>query len=92
MAASGGRGEAELPAAFYRNSLRLAAEAWATSIAFPAISTGVQGYPLPAAARIAVATVRTSLADFAGISEVVFCCFSASDLAVYQCLLADEAQ
>lgn len=88
----GSRGEAELLAACYRNALRLAADAGARSIAFPAISTGIYGYPLPAAAGIAVDTVAATLAEPGIRLEVVFCCFSAADLAVYERVLADRAQ
>lgn len=83
----GEHGEAQLLADCYRNSLQLAAEYHAQSIAFPCISTGVYGYPVEAAARIAVATVRATLVKLPSIREVVFCCFSAGDFAVYQRLL-----
>jgi O-acetyl-ADP-ribose deacetylase (regulator of RNase III) len=61
------------------------------SLAFPGISTGVYGYPVERAARVAVATVRAAVPDFPAIREVIFCCHSAADLAVYQALLADTA-
>jgi O-acetyl-ADP-ribose deacetylase (regulator of RNase III) len=80
----GGAREPELLASCYRRSMEVAAAAGARSIAFPAISTGVYGYPVEPAARIAVQTVRASKA---GIGEVIFCCFSAADLAVYDALL-----
>ena len=83
----GNSGEAELLASCYRNSLQLAADHGAQSIAFPAISTGVYGYPIEAAAVIAVATVRSSLSRLTSIQEVIFCCFSAGDLAVYRRVL-----
>ncbi len=83
----GGRREAELLASCYRNSLRLAEEARAASVAFPGISTGVYGYPVEAAARIAVSTVRSI--DLQTVREVIFCCFSTYDLQVYGALLAD---
>ena len=86
----GTRGEADLLAACYRNSLQVAAAHDVTSIAFPGISTGIFGYPVESAAEIAVSTCRGFLDDGATtVSEVIFCCFSASDLAVYEALLAD---
>lgn len=80
----GEQGEEALLTACYRNALRLAAEVDAHSIAFPSISTGIFGYPIEQAARTAVSTVRAELARYPGIDEVLFCCFSAGDLAVYQ--------
>jgi O-acetyl-ADP-ribose deacetylase (regulator of RNase III) len=88
----GNSGEAEQLASCYRNSLQLAAEHGAQSIAFPAISTGVYGYPVKPAATIAVATVRSSMGRLASIREVIFCCFSAEDLAVYQRLLGTHPE
>lgn len=84
----GGAGEAELLAGCYRRSLQLAGEAGLASIAFPGISTGVYGYPVAAAAAIAVATVRQAAPQYPTLAEVIFCCFSAADLAVYEDLLA----
>lgn len=83
----GERGEPELLASCYRRSIEVAATYGITSIAFPAISTGVYGYPVELAARIAVATVRAAIAEFPAIEEVVFCCHSSSDLAIYEALL-----
>jgi O-acetyl-ADP-ribose deacetylase len=65
----GGEGEAELLASCYRRALELAAEKDARRVALPAISTGVYGYPLAEAARVAVAAVRASLATHPGIEE-----------------------
>ena len=78
----GNRGEAELLGACYRNSLRLAAKNGGASIAFPAISTGVYRYPKREAAQIAVETVRAWNETLP--ERVVFCCFSAEDLAIYR--------
>ena len=84
----GGRaGESELLASCYRRSIEVAAAAGARSIAFPAISTGVYGYPVEPAARIAVRTVRGAAAD---LESVTFCCFSAADLAVYEALVRER--
>ncbi|HEU5467917.1 MAG TPA: O-acetyl-ADP-ribose deacetylase [Steroidobacteraceae bacterium] len=83
----GDRGEPALLASCYRRSLELAEAAGLESIAFPAISTGVYGYPVRPAARIAIDTVRAGLAEAKRIREAIFCCFSASDLAVYEELL-----
>jgi O-acetyl-ADP-ribose deacetylase len=71
----GGQGEDELLASCYRASLGLAVDHRLASIAFPAISTGVYGFPADRAAGIAVATVTAALADAAGLQHVVFCCF-----------------
>lgn len=79
----GGEGEAELLASCYRRSLELAAEHSLRSIAFPAISTGIYGYPLREAAEIAVRTVR----EVGGVSEVFFACFGAEALRTYRDLL-----
>lgn len=84
----GKQGEPELLASCYRRSLEIAAQAGIRSLAFPGISTGVYGYPVNQAAGIAHAQVRDSLAKPTGIEEVIFCCFSDSDLAIYRGLLA----
>lgn len=81
----GGAGEATLLANCYRNTLKLARDHAAASIAFPAISTGVYGYPKEDAAEIAVATVREVLSE--GEMHVLFCCFDVGTLQVYRALL-----
>ena len=73
----GDRNEDELLASCYRVSLALAAERSLRSIAFPAISTGIYGFPPERAARIAVATVTAEItAAPRELQRVVFCCFS----------------
>jgi O-acetyl-ADP-ribose deacetylase (regulator of RNase III) len=81
----GGRsGEAAILASAYRSSLALARANGARSIAFPALSTGIYGYPLAAATKIAVATVREDLAAHRSPERVIFACFSAEVLAAYR--------
>src|SRR3954447_21378316 len=73
----GGSKEDDLLASCYRTALDLAASNSLTSIAFPAISTGIYGFPADRAARIAVGTVASELsAAPRSLSRVVFCCFS----------------
>src|SRR5436190_2496444 len=86
----GGRtGEPELLASCYRASLALAKVAGLASIAFPAISTGVYGYPLEPATRIAIATVATELPGAPSVARVIFCCFGAETTATYRRVLAE---
>lgn len=86
----GGRhGEPELLAGCYRSSLKIAAEHGLKSIAFPSISTGVYGYPVEKAARIAVVTVRDFLNTHSSDMEVIFCCFAPGDCEVYQNILSN---
>jgi len=79
----GHAGEAALLASAYRASMRLASENGLRSIAFPAISTGIFGYPLAEATRIAVETVRAELALPTSVADVVFACFSTNALDTY---------
>jgi len=73
----GGRNEEELLASCYRVSLALAAERKLTSIAFPAISTGIYRFPPDRAARIAVGTIVAEIANAPEeLERIVFCCFS----------------
>ena len=84
----GTRGEPQKLASCYSRALELAAEHGLRSVAFPGISTGVYRYPLRDASRIAVDTVRASVAAHPGaFDEIVFCCFSPEALAVYEELL-----
>jgi len=83
----GQHGEEALLAAAYANSLPLAAEQGAQSIAFPCVSTGVYGYPAREAAKIAVQAVRETLPQCPQMQRVVFCCFSQQDAALYRRLL-----
>lgn len=87
----GTRGESELLASCYRRCIEVAAQNGIRILAFPGISTGIYGYPVELAAQVAIATVRTAVTGFPDIREVIFCCYSAADLAVYQALLADAA-
>jgi len=84
----GGRGEADDLAGCYRNALGLARDHGLTSIAFPAISTGIYGFPPDRAAAIAVATVGAFLAADGTIGRVVFACFDATTAALYRAALA----
>ncbi len=83
----GDRDEPRLLASCYRRSLELAARHRIEIIAFPCISTGVYGYPLELAADVAIETVRASLERLDGVREVLFCCFSADALSVYEARL-----
>ena len=80
----GNHGEAALLANCYRHSLELALEHRAKTIAFPGISTGVYGYPKDEAAKIAVMIMREYESKF---DEIIACCFSAADKALYEKLL-----
>ena len=84
----GDRGEADLLASCYRQSLELAAANHCRTIAFPAISTGVYGYPADEAARIAVQTVAGTLPDHPGIDCVTFCCFGSRSAELHRSAIA----
>lgn len=84
----GGEGEEALLTSCYRRAIELAVAHDLESIAFPSISTGIYGYPIERAAPLAVATVREAMQGAPDLREVIFCCFSAGDLTVYERALA----
>lgn len=75
----GASGEAELLRSCYMRSIALAQEHGLASIAFPAISTGIYGYPIGAAAQVAIGAVIDALAQAPGIRRVIFACFGADN-------------
>lgn len=79
--------EDELLASCYRNSMLLAKENHISSIAFPAISTGIYGFPKERAAKIAVDTVKVMLKECPEIEKVIFVCFNYKDKLTYDALL-----
>jgi len=83
----GDSGEPELLASAYRAALVAAEELGAHDIAFPAISTGVYGYPLDAATTVAVETVAAFLRDHATPERVIFCCFNEAAETAYRRVL-----
>ena len=89
----GGKGEAGLLASAYRESLKVAAEHKLASVAFPSISTGVYGYPVSEAARVAIGTVIDFLRQGAGsVKEVVFVLFDAQTMDAYSLALREVAE
>jgi O-acetyl-ADP-ribose deacetylase len=88
----GDRGEDRLLASCYRTSLVLAAGHGLASIAFPAISTGIFGFPPDRAALVAVRSVRTTLGDVPSIKRAVFCCFGAESRKLHEAALAATAR
>ena len=87
----GAKGEPDDLASCYRRSLELADEYGLRSIAFPAISTGIYGYPLDQATEIAVRTVRDTVRTYPNVELVRFVCFSATDLHEYQRVLSETS-
>lgn len=83
----GTHGEAELLASCYRQCISLAEANEIKSIAFPAISTGVYGYPLAEASAIAIKTISAAVEGTTVIAEIIFCCFSVVSLAQYRSAL-----
>jgi O-acetyl-ADP-ribose deacetylase len=83
----GQRGEDELLASCYRRSIALCSENSLTSIAFPAISTGVYRFPADRAAQIAVSVTVEALETAPAMSRVIFCCFSKESAALHEAVL-----
>jgi len=76
--------DADLLASCYRSSLKLAVQHRLATIAFPAISCGVYGYPIEEACRVAVNTAGEFLENNPSLQQIIFILFSAADLKVYQ--------
>jgi len=88
----GSEHERELLASCYRESLRIGAEHDVRTIAFPCISTGVYGYPQEDAARVAVGSVRDTVRELTHeFREIIFCCYSNTDLSHYKKILNEAA-
>ncbi len=85
---SGTPRDAELLASAVQNSLRLAAEHHLTSIAFPAISTGVYGYPLDEAAHVILSTIINHLKDTTSLQRVIVCLYDQRALDIFTAALA----
>jgi O-acetyl-ADP-ribose deacetylase (regulator of RNase III) len=81
--------EPALLARCYQNSLALAVEHGVTTIAFPAISCGVYGYPIPAAARIAIGTTQTFLLGNSSIGRVIFACLGTPVFTAFNAALTE---
>ena len=84
----GTSGEAKLLAACYRSALKIAQKNALATIAFPAVSTGIFGYPPAEAAKIAVKTVAKTLPRTSGITQVIFCCFDEASAERHRIALA----
>jgi O-acetyl-ADP-ribose deacetylase len=86
----GSNGEADLLASCYRRSLELAVERDLSSIAFPAISTGIFGFPIELAAELAISTARAFIQSPTPLREIIFCCYSSKDYQIYVELLSND--
>jgi O-acetyl-ADP-ribose deacetylase len=84
----GGRGEDELLASCYRRSIELCRLRSLTSVAFPAISTGIYRFPADRAAHIAVGAIAESLPAASSPERVIFCCFSETSAQLHEAALA----
>jgi O-acetyl-ADP-ribose deacetylase len=80
----GNKGEPELLAGCYRNSLQLAVDNGVKTIAFPNISTGIYRFPKPEAATIAIQTVQQFQANDKSLAEVFFVCFDDENYSLYK--------
>ena len=80
----GNKGEDELLAGCYRNSLALAEKHNIKTIAFPSISTGIFGFPIERAVKIAIGEVKGFLSENTSIEKVIFVCFSKEDYNYYR--------
>jgi len=87
----GKEGEDKLLASCYRRSLEVAVQSGVRSVAFPAISTGIYGFPLERATRIAISEVRAFLKANLGVGKVVFVCFDRSTFNCYEQALAEKS-
>ncbi len=85
----GQAGEDDLLESCYRRAMELALDHAITSIAFPAISTGVYRFPIDRAARIAIRTVADALTDAPGIEQAVFACFGPDSMAAHEIALRE---
>ncbi len=85
----GGHGEAEKLAGCYRSCLELASQYGCKTVDFPSISTGVYGYPVDKAARVAVSTIADYLASHGEIERVRMVCFDARTKAAYDAALSE---
>ena len=86
----GSHGEEMFLSNCYRNSLRIAAARNLTTIAFPAISTGIYGYPIRQATEVAVRIACEYITTASSLSEIIFCCYSMADLKTYEEVLAEQ--
>ena len=80
----GQHNEAALLASSYRNSLQVAVDHGCQTVAFPSISTGVYAYPVAQAAQVAIATIKTVLAQWPQLREVRLVCFDEQTYHAYQ--------
>ena len=84
----GGEGEDKKLAGCYSSALAITREHAMGSIAFPAISTGIYGFPPQRAARVAIDTVRRTLSVGGSVERIVFCCFDGQTADIYRHSLA----